>query len=93
MSWLRAGLPTRFGASRAVRQGEIGLWETIVTDRAVDLADLDERIASVRENLRDLVERGAALSGAADEDLTDTRIAEQQAELQALLERRRKLAG
>jgi hypothetical protein len=38
--------------------------------------------------LRELVEQAAAFSGAADEDLTSRRIAEQQAELELLIKQR-----
>jgi hypothetical protein len=56
------------------------------------LAEIDERIAAVRENVRELVEQAAAYSGAADEDLVSRRIAEQEAELDLLLRRRDNLA-
>lgn len=41
------------------------------------IAEIDERIAAVRENLRGVVEQAAAYSGAADEELISRRIAEQ----------------
>ena len=56
------------------------------------LAELDKRIAAIRENIRDLTERAAALSGAADEDRAADRIAEQDAQLTALLKEREKAA-
>jgi predicted RNA-binding protein len=49
------------------------------------LAELDQRIAIVRGNLRELVEQAAAYSGAADEARTADRIADQEAKLAALL--------
>ena len=52
------------------------------------LAEIDQRIAVLRDNLRELVEQAAAFSGAADEDLSANRIAEQQAELDELLKKR-----
>jgi hypothetical protein len=52
------------------------------------LTELDERIAAIRENIRDLVEQAAAYSGAGDEDLTAERIAEQERELAELIELR-----
>jgi cell division protein FtsB len=58
-----------------------------------DIAEIDDRIALVRANLRELVEQAAAYSGAADEDLTSRRIAEQEAELAQLTKRREKLFG
>ena len=57
------------------------------------LTEIDQRIAIVRGNLRDLTEQAAAYSGAADEERTADRIANQQDELDALLaERAAKLA-
>ena len=41
-------------------------------------AELDRRIAVVRENIRRLIEQAAAYSGAADEARTADRIAEQE---------------
>ena len=52
------------------------------------LEELDARIAAVRENLRDLLEQAAAYSGAADEELVSQRIAEQEAQLDSLTNRR-----
>jgi hypothetical protein len=52
------------------------------------LADLDQRIAVIRDNLRELVEQAAAYSGAADETRTADRIADQEARLAALLKER-----
>ncbi len=51
-------------------------------------AELDQRIADLRENLRDLVEQAAAYSGAEDEERSAARIAEQQEKLDALLKER-----
>ncbi|HEY2069896.1 MAG TPA: hypothetical protein VGG48_10105 [Rhizomicrobium sp.] len=56
------------------------------------LAELDEEIAIVRDNLRQLTEQAAAQSGAADEDLAAGRIAQQEAQLTALLKQRETLA-
>jgi hypothetical protein len=56
------------------------------------LAELDQRIAIVRNNLRELVEQAAAYSGAADEARTANRIADQEAKLAALLKEREALA-
>jgi hypothetical protein len=55
------------------------------------LAELDNRIAILRANLRELVEQAAAYSGAADEGRTADRIADQQAKLDALIAERDKL--
>jgi len=55
-----------------------------MADTPESIAELDERIAAVRENLRDLLEQAAAYSGAADDELASQRIAEQEAQLDAL---------
>jgi hypothetical protein len=52
------------------------------------LAELDQHIAAVRENIRILTEQAAAYSGAADEERNADRIAEQDALLTRLLNER-----
>ena len=47
----------------------------------LSLAELDRRIAIVRDNIRQLIEQAAAVSGAEDEDRNAERIAHQQEEL------------
>ena len=47
--------------------------------------DLEDRIAVVRENIRQLVEQAAAFSGAGDEDRTADRIARQTEVLERLI--------
>jgi len=61
-------------------------------DLLTNIADIDERIAIVKENLRELVEQSASYSGAADEELMSRRIAEQEAELELLKTRRDELS-
>lgn len=56
------------------------------------LADLDGRIAIVRDNLRSLVEQAASYSGASDEERMSQRIAEQEAKLERLKKQRDELA-
>jgi hypothetical protein len=53
-----------------------------------EIAELDQRIATIRENLRQLVEQAAAYSGAADESRNADRIADQEARLAELLKQR-----
>jgi hypothetical protein len=53
-----------------------------------NIGDIDERIAALRANLRNLVEQAAAYSGVADDELASARIAEQEAELKRLMEQR-----
>jgi hypothetical protein len=52
------------------------------------LADLEQHIAIVRENIRQLIEQAAAYSGAEDEDRNADRIAEQSEELEKLIKQR-----
>ena len=59
----------------------------------VTLSELETRIAAIRENIRELIERAAALSGAADEDRMANRIADQEAKLEALILEREALSG
>ncbi len=62
-----------------------------MADQFLSIADIDARIAIVKENLRELVEQSASYSGAADEDLVSRRIAEQEEELDLLAKRRDEL--
>jgi hypothetical protein len=50
--------------------------------------ELDDRIAILRDNIRQLTEQAAAASGAADEDRNADRIAEYQDELDNLVRQR-----
>jgi len=52
------------------------------------LAELNDQIAAIRNNLRELTEQAAARSGAADENLAADRIAEQETQLASLLKQR-----
>jgi hypothetical protein len=60
-------------------------------DIRLSIAELDQRIAVLRANLRELVEQAAAYSGAADDELISRRIADQEAQLKRLEERRDEL--
>jgi hypothetical protein len=51
------------------------------------------RIAAIRENIRELIEQAAAFSGAGDEARTADRIADQEAQLSALIKQREDFAG
>jgi len=59
-----------------------------VSDSSPTLAELDERIAIIEDNLRDLVEQAAAYSGGNDEERSSDRIAAQQQELDELKKQR-----
>ena len=54
----------------------------------LSLAELDDRIAILRDNLRQLVEQAAGSSGAQDEERTAERIAQQSDELDKLVRER-----
>jgi len=58
-----------------------------------ELAELEQRIRVVRENIRVLTEQAASYSGAADEERTAERIAEQDALLTKLLKEQEALTG
>jgi hypothetical protein len=55
------------------------------------LVELDELIAIVRDNIRELTEQAAALSGAGDESRIADRIADQERRLAELLGERESL--
>ena len=63
-----------------------------MSDSQPSIAEIDARIADVKENLRELVEQAAAYSGAADDALVSQRIADQEALLERLTEQRDKLS-
>lgn len=55
---------------------------------ARSIAELDRRIAILRDNINQLIEQAAARSGAADEALASDRIAQQSEELERLKKER-----
>jgi len=55
---------------------------------SLTLPELDDRIAIVRGNIRQLTEQAAASSGAGNEERTAERIAQQQGELDELVKER-----
>jgi hypothetical protein len=56
------------------------------------IAEIDDRIAIVRDNLRELVEQAASYSGASNEELMSQRIAEQEEKLELLKKQREELS-
>jgi uncharacterized small protein (DUF1192 family) len=54
----------------------------------LSLPELEDRIAILRDNIRQLVEQAAASSGAADEERNANRIAQQNEELEKLIKER-----
>ena len=57
-------------------------------DNSFSLPELNDRIAVIRDNIRQLVEQAAASSGAQDEERISGRIAQQQDELDKLVKER-----
>ena len=57
-------------------------------DRSLSLSELEQRIAIIRDNIRQLVEQAAAFSGAEDEARNADRIAQQTEELERLVKQR-----
>jgi uncharacterized small protein (DUF1192 family) len=54
----------------------------------LSLKELEARIAVARDNIRQLIEQAAAVSGAEDEDRNADRIAQQNEELDRLVKQR-----
>ena len=61
-------------------------------DTSISLPELEDRIAIARDNIRQLTEQATGSSGAADEERTANRIAEQQDELDRLIKQREAFA-
>ena len=59
-----------------------------MSDTNPTLAEVEDRIAILEDNLRDLTEQAAAYSGAGDEDRSSDRIAELEQQLEALKKQR-----
>jgi uncharacterized small protein (DUF1192 family) len=57
-------------------------------DNSFSLTKLNDRIALIRDNIRQLIEQAAASSGAQDEERISGRIAQQQDELDKLVKER-----
>jgi uncharacterized small protein (DUF1192 family) len=58
---------------------------------SLSVAEIDERIRIVRENIRQLIEQAAAMSGGQDEERNADRIARQNEELERLMNQREAL--
>jgi hypothetical protein len=54
----------------------------------LSLPEIEDRIAIVRDNIRQLIEQAAAFSGAEDEERNSDRIAQQSEELDGLVKQR-----
>jgi len=57
-------------------------------DSSLSVPELEDRIAIIRDNIRQLVEQAAAFSGAEDEARNADRIAQQTEELESLIKQR-----
>ena len=57
-------------------------------DNSLSLSGLNDRIAVIRDNIRQLIEQASASSGAQDEERTSGRIAQQQEQLDKLVKER-----
>lgn len=57
-------------------------------ETTLSLPDIEDRIAVIRDNIRQITEQAAAMSGANDEARNADRLATQQAELDALIKQR-----
>ena len=60
-------------------------WETMMDFSSISASELTDRIALIRDNIRQITERAAAESGAADEERNAGLIARQTEELDALV--------
>jgi hypothetical protein len=60
---------------------------------ALSLAELDNRIAVARDNIRQLIEQAAAASGERNEERISERLAQQNDELEALSKARDALSA
>jgi hypothetical protein len=54
----------------------------------LSLPEIEDRIAIVRDNIRQLIEQAAAFSGAEDEERNADRLAQQNEELEGLIKQR-----
>jgi Acetyltransferase (GNAT) family len=80
-------------AGRSLDTRSFGPHSDVMADSSAALQQLDDRIAVVRDNIRELIEQAAAYSGASDDQLISQRIAEQEALLAELTKKRDALAG
>jgi uncharacterized small protein (DUF1192 family) len=61
---------------------------TMTNGSTLSLPELEDRIAIVRDNIRQLIEQAAAFSGAEDEERNADRLAQQNEELETLIKQR-----
>ncbi len=63
-----------------------------MSDTNLTIAEIEDRIAVLEDNLRDLTEQAAAYSGASDEERSSDRISQLEQELDGLKTQRDQLA-
>lgn len=86
---LRLRATTGYGRFIFVDTQRARPWEKVMTnDSTLSLPEIENRIAILRANIRQLTEQAAAASGAADEMRNADRIAEQEEELRQLVAQR-----
>jgi hypothetical protein len=73
-----------FPSAKSIDPGE----PVMSNSTSVTLPELEDRIAIARDNIRQLIEQAAAVSGAEDEDRNADRIAQQNQELERLVQQR-----
>jgi hypothetical protein len=61
---------------------------TMSNGSTLSLPEIEDRIAIVRDNIRQLIEQAAAFSGAEDEERNADRLAQQNEELETLVKQR-----
>jgi hypothetical protein len=59
-----------------------------MSNSPLSLQEIEQRIAVVRDNIRQLIEQAAAMSGAEDEERNADRIAQQNEQLESLIKQR-----
>ena len=64
-----------------------------MSEKAARIAEIERRITIIRDNIRELTEQAAAVTGIAAEDATADRIAAQEQELAELTRTRETLAA
>jgi uncharacterized small protein (DUF1192 family) len=90
----RSGRPESSRVFRRVKGRKGGHEMGVVTmSDNLSLSELDDRIAVLRDNLRQLVEQAAAASGSQNEERIADRIAQQSAALDKLVAERDARAG
>jgi hypothetical protein len=62
--------------------------DAMSNDRSLSLAEIERRMAIVRDNIRQLIEQAAGFAGAEDEERNADRLAQQNEELERLSKQR-----